>query len=235
MISTRFLPMVVHVALDRGQDHPALGAGSVPRQVRFDPLDRRLHGLGALQHERQLHLPGAEPLAHLAHGPQQDLVDDLQGRDAAQGLVHVVEDAPLLAAQDVPPEPLGHRQEGGFRFRFGRSALGAEHRQHHLEGIVALGPAVEDQVLHRPALVSGDGGHRQHLGGVEDGQVQPGPDRVVEHQRVDHVPHLGRQPEADVADPQHGEHPGEAGLDLPDRLQGGPRPSRGRPRRRCPG
>ena len=111
----------------------------------------------------------------------------------------------------------------------------AEQGHGDLQGVVALAPAVEDQVLRRLPLVRGDLGHRDDLGGVEDGQVQPGLDAVVEHQRVQHVPDLGRQAEADVAHPEDGEHAGEALLDLADGLQGLHGRAAEAPRRRCPG
>jgi hypothetical protein len=42
--------------------------------------DGRLHRLGALQHERQLHLPAAEQFADDFHAVQQNVVDDGQRR-----------------------------------------------------------------------------------------------------------------------------------------------------------
>src|SRR3712207_7582712 len=39
---------------------------------RLEVRDRRLHRLGALEHERELHLPGAEQLAHDLHAVEQD-------------------------------------------------------------------------------------------------------------------------------------------------------------------
>jgi hypothetical protein len=40
--------------------------------VRFEVGDGGLHRLGALEHERQLHLPGAEQLADDLHAIQQE-------------------------------------------------------------------------------------------------------------------------------------------------------------------
>ena len=64
---------VVHVALDGGQHDAALAAVAVDLlHVRLEVGDRGLHRLGRLEHERQLHLAGAEQLA-----------DDLHARPAA--------------------------------------------------------------------------------------------------------------------------------------------------------
>ena len=59
--------------------------------VRLEVGDRRLHGLGRLEHEGQLHLAGAEQLADHLHAGQQDVVDDVERRRAVgQRLVEVV-------------------------------------------------------------------------------------------------------------------------------------------------
>ena len=72
---------VVHVALDGGQHDAALAAVVVGLlHVRFEVGHRGLHHLGGLQHERQLHLAGAEQLADGLHARQQVLVDDGQRR-----------------------------------------------------------------------------------------------------------------------------------------------------------
>jgi hypothetical protein len=56
---------VVHIALNRGEHDRALAAAGIDLgHVRLEVRDRHLHHLGALQHERQLHLPAAEQLAH---------------------------------------------------------------------------------------------------------------------------------------------------------------------------
>ena len=73
---------VVHVALDRGQHDAALAARLVLLHVGLEVGHRRLHGLGRLQHEGQLHLAGGEQLAHHLHAGQQDVVDDGQRGDA---------------------------------------------------------------------------------------------------------------------------------------------------------
>ena len=72
---------VVDVALDRGEHDRALAALVRLLHVRLEEGDRRLHRLGRLQHEGQLHLAGGEQVADHLHARQQDVVDDVEGRD----------------------------------------------------------------------------------------------------------------------------------------------------------
>ena len=68
---------VVDVALDGGQDDLALALLALDLlHVRLEVGDGGLHDLGALQHERQLHLAGAEELADDLHPAEQHVVDD---------------------------------------------------------------------------------------------------------------------------------------------------------------
>ncbi len=98
---------VVHVALDRAEHDPALAAGVGLLHVRLEVGHRRLHRLGRLQHERQLHLAGGEQLADHLHPVQQDVVDDRQrGPTAGQRLVEVGFEAVAVAVDDAGLEPL---------------------------------------------------------------------------------------------------------------------------------
>ena len=84
--------------------------------VRLEVGDRGLHHLGRLQHERQLHLAGAEQLADGLHAGQQVVVDDLQRAACVrQRLVEVGLQALALAVDDAALEPLGQRQRGELR------------------------------------------------------------------------------------------------------------------------
>ena len=58
---------VVDVALHGGEHDAALAAGVGLLHVRLEVGDRGLHGLGRLEHERQLHLARAEQLADDLH------------------------------------------------------------------------------------------------------------------------------------------------------------------------
>ena len=80
---------VVDVALHRGEDDLALLGPLHLLHELFEVGDRRLHHLGRLQHERQLHLPAAEQVADDLHAVEQDLVDDVERRVALAGRVEV--------------------------------------------------------------------------------------------------------------------------------------------------
>ena len=71
---------VVHIALDRREDDPALAVFPGRLHVRFEVCHSGFHDLGGLEHERQLHLSGPEQLADGLHAGQQGHVDDLERR-----------------------------------------------------------------------------------------------------------------------------------------------------------
>ena len=97
---------VVHVALDRGEHDAALAATAFDLlHVRLEIGDGRLHGLGRLQHERQLHLARAEQLAHHLHAGEQHVVDDAEGgRARGERLVEVGLEAVAVAVDDALAE-----------------------------------------------------------------------------------------------------------------------------------
>ena len=68
---------VVHVTLDRGEHDYTFFLALDALHQRFEVGDGGFHGFGALQHERQLHLAGAEQFADHLHAVQQDVVDDV--------------------------------------------------------------------------------------------------------------------------------------------------------------
>ena len=97
---------VVDVALDRREHHGAFVDAFEAFHVRLEMGDRGLHGLGALQHEGQLHLARAEQLANHLHAAQQVDVDDVERRVLGERLVEVVLQALAVAIDDPQLEPL---------------------------------------------------------------------------------------------------------------------------------
>ena len=67
---------VVDVALHRGQHDRPLAALVGLLHVGLEVGDGRLHRLGRLQHEGQLHLAGGEEVTHRLHPGQEEVVDD---------------------------------------------------------------------------------------------------------------------------------------------------------------
>ena len=106
------------------------------------------------------------------------VVDDLQGGPVRHRLVEVGLEAVALAVDDPPLQPLVQRQRGQLLRRAtalrdcGVDAL--EELQELLQRVVALAAPVVDQVEGDLALLLGDPGHRQDLGGVHDRRVEAG-------------------------------------------------------------
>ena len=103
---------VVDVALDRGQQDLALAGVVVGLHVRLEVGHRRLHHLGRGQHERQLHLAGAEQLADGLHPGQQRLVDDLERVLLLHPRVEVGLEPVAVAVDDAPLQAVEQRQGG---------------------------------------------------------------------------------------------------------------------------
>ncbi len=101
-----------------------------------------------------------------------------------------------------------------------RGRAGAGAFQHGLERIVAFAAAVEDEVVVDLLRVRIQSRDRNDFRRVEDGEVQARLHRVVEHERVEDLPGLRREPEAHIGDAEHGEHAGELRLNASDGLQG---------------
>ena len=103
---------VMDVTTDGGQHDGALALVVGLLHVRLQMGHRGLHDLGGLEHERQLHLPGAEQLTDDLHALQEGVVDDVQRGPVLQRLVQVRLQAVLLPVDDAPLEALvqGQRQ-----------------------------------------------------------------------------------------------------------------------------
>ena len=220
---------VVHVAVNGGQHKSALGNTFFFLQVVFQVRDGFLHHLGGLEHEGQDELTGAEFVADLFHGGQEDAVEHLdggfvtgEGRGAVDKFVDIDLDAVGQAVQDAVAQALfgGHAEQGGLEVVclgcFGRAGVFKVLDQ-ALEGIC---PAGKDQIFSQFALFGGDVGVGGDGSRVDDGHVQTGLHAVIEHDAVDGG--AGRRGEAkgDVGHAQRGEHAGQSGLDDADALDG---------------
>ena len=199
--------------------------------VRLEVGDRGLHRLGRLQHERQLHLAGAEQLADDLHARQQDVVDDRRAaacrrRGPRRGRRSRPSRSPSMmrwrqALLDRPAGAVLLDHLGGLDVR--------EHGQEPVErvvvgvGAVAAGgaAAVVDQVEADLALLLGDAGQRHDPGRVDDGRVEAGLDALVQEHRVEDVAGGRLEAEGDVGQAERGVDAGQLGLDAPDGLDGG--------------
>ncbi len=192
--------------------------------VRLEVRDRRLHHLGGLEHERQLHLPRPEQLADHLHAVQQRVVDDVQGLAGLERLVEVGLQAVLLAVDDAALEALVQRQRGQFLGlarlqRLRRRALEQLHEL--LQRVVALGTPVVDQVESGPHLLLAEPGDREDLAGVHDRRVQTRLHALVQEHAVQQDAGGRVQTEGDVRQTQCGLHVRVTALQLTDALDRG--------------
>ena len=225
---------VVHVALDGGEHDRALALLVGLLHVRLEPGDRGLHHLGRLQHEGQLHLALAEQLADDLHATEEVVVDDVErGAARVERLLEVGLEAVALAVDDPAGQPLPEGQRGELlrRGSVARPQVDAleqvEEARQRVVGRFRVGgrpPTVIDHVESDLALLLLDLGHRQDLGRVHDGRVEPGLGALVQEHAVEHDTGGGVEAERDVGQAQRRLHRGVEPLDL----GGSPRWSRGR-------
>ena len=193
---------VVHVAEHGRQHDRALRVALELVEVVLELGDGLLHDLGALEHERQDQLAGAELVADLLHGRQQHVVERRDGADLLDAGVDLRLYALLLAPQDVPVQRLLGLHAGGRVGGLGRLlGLALEVGDEALERVLA---AVEDEVVGELALVVGDLGVRRDVVRVDHREVEPGLHAVVQEDGVQD--RAGRQAdaEADVGDAERG-------------------------------
>ncbi|MGY3683781.1 hypothetical protein ACVWXU_007404 [Streptomyces sp. TE33382] len=209
---------------DGGQHDGALALGVRLLHVRFQVGHRGLHDLGGLEHERQLHLAGAEELADDLHAFEQRFVDDVEGGRVLERLVEVGLQAVLLAVDDAPLEALVQRQGEEFLglARLHRLHVDALEELHELlQGVVPLGAAVVDQVEGDLDLLLLQTCDREDLGGVHDRGVEARLDALVEEDGVQHDAGGRVEAEGDVRQAQRGLDVGVALLQLADGADGG--------------
>ncbi|MGX1121635.1 hypothetical protein RKD37_006998 [Streptomyces ambofaciens] len=215
---------VVDVAADGGQHDGALAVVVGLLHVRLQVGHRGLHDLGGLEHERQLHLAGAEQFADDLHAVEQGLVDDVERRTLLECLVEVLLQAVLLAVDDAALEAFLQREGGQFLGLGGPQRLGGgalEEGHELLQGVVALAAAVVDQVERGGDLLLVEAGDRQDLARVHDRRVQARLDAFVEEDGVEQDAGGRVEAEGDVRQAERGLHVRVAPLQLTDALDGG--------------
>ena len=96
---------VVHVALHGGEHDAPAPALVALLHVGLEVGDRRLHRLGALQDEGELHLARREQVADLAHAVEEELVHDVEWRHAlGHRGVEVALEPDARAVDDAPAQ-----------------------------------------------------------------------------------------------------------------------------------
>ena len=172
--------------------------GSRPRPGSLLGLDERdevgdglLHDPGALDDLGQEHLAGAEQVADDVHAVHQRPLDDL---DRAVGgeprLLGVLDDEgvdaldervgqALVTGSDAPGEGVA---AGAARALVAGVAVGDGEQP-----LGGVGAAVQHEVLDELAQLGLDVVVDRQRAGVDDAHVHPGPDRVVQEDRVDRL------------------------------------------------
>ena len=107
---------VVHVALDGGEQDLALRRVGFLLHELFEVRDRRLHGLGALQHLGDDEFVGVEQPADLLHAVHERAVDDVERPGFLELQIQVVDETVLRAFEDVIREATVERQVRRFLF-----------------------------------------------------------------------------------------------------------------------
>ena len=194
--------------------------------VRFEVGDGGFHHLGRLQHERQLHLAGAEQLADRLHPGEQVLVDDLQRRLLGHRLVEIGLQAVALSVDDALRQPLEQRQLGqfggaGFLRRRRRHPFEQPHQL--LQRVILVLFAAAGRTTRSSATSRCSSGIR-FIGRIFEActiaESRPGFLAFVQEDRVEHLARGGIEAERDVGQTQRGLHIGVALLQLADRLDG---------------
>ena len=208
----------MHIALHRGEHDRALALAVGLLHVRLEMRNRRLHRLGRLQHERQLHLTAAEQLAHDLHAVEQHVVDDRERGHRLQLLVELGFEAVAVAVDDAVLQPFRDRPTRTI-LAFDRTGLDALEQGHELgQRVVVLAAPVVDEVERDLALVLVDAVQRHDARRVHDRRVQSGLAALVQEHAVQHVPRRGLQAERHVRQSEDRGRARELGLDAPDRV-----------------
>ena len=210
---------VVHVAAHRGQHHRASLLARDPLHMRFEKPDRRLHRLGRLQHERQLHFAGAEQFADRLHPAEQNLVDDVERLVARHRQIEIGFEPLAVAVDDALRQPVFEPFRAAL-FLAGLDRAVLEQRDKRVQRVVAVMPPVEDQVLGDPQFLRRDLVHRHDPREMHDGAGQSAAQRVVEKDRIQDLPRRRVEPERDVGQAEDDLAFGHRLGDLLDRLQG---------------
>ena len=186
---------VVHVALDRGDEHLAGRVGAlsgalldVGRQGRYGAL----HHAGRLDHLRQEHSALAEEPAHPLHGGHQQPVDHLhRAAQRAVTLEGILLDAVGDALEHRVVDPLGERSRapGVGGLCRGCRSLFADRMGILREPLRGVGPAAEEHVFDPLEQFGFDlVVDAQHLR-IDDAHVHAGADGVVEKSRMHRLAH----------------------------------------------
>ena len=190
---------VVHVALDRREEHFSARGAAHLVHVRLEERDRRFHRLGALQHLGDDELVGIEEAADLVHAAHERPVDDVQRlRPLPQLLGEVAEQSVTRSFDDVAREALVERQLAACGTR--RLLLAEVRGECGDRFVQLLLLTAEEHRFGELSLVLRDGRIPFELLGVHQRQVETSLHAMVEEDGIDHLASRCRQAEGHVGD-----------------------------------
>ena len=213
------LANVVDVALDRPDDDDALAAGIGLLEVGLEVRDRGLHGLGALEHERQLHLAPAEEFTHHLHAFEQHVVDDRErAATAGEGFVEFAGDAVSLAVDDPMLQPFFDGPAGTIFLLDCAGFHALEEVEEFGQRVVVVRTPVVDEIERDLACPVVDLVHRHDARGVRDRRIKACLATLVEEHAVQHVADCRLESEAHVREAEDRGRARQLGGHAPDGL-----------------
>ena len=160
------------------------------------------------------------------------VVDDVERRIDLHRQIEIGFEVEPVAIDDALREPVLELLRAALLLGLLAGAA-LEQRDEGLQRVVAVGAAVEDQILGDPHLLLGDAVQRQDLREMHDRAGQSAAQRMVEEHRVQHLPRRRVEAERDVRQAEDDLALGHALADRGDRVERVERRACGRPRCRC--
>ncbi len=207
---------VVDVAIHRREHDGSFGRSFQSLQIVLKLVDGFLHRLGRLQHEGQNQFARAELVADLFHRRQQHIVQHFDGVAALRNrFVDIGFDALLFTMDDAVMQSLARIHLRHWIGSAGVCIFGAtfEALDHLLQRIRA---AVEDQIFSQFPLVSRNFPERHNVRWVNDGEIKPRLDAVVEKNGVDDLAGGRIDTERNIRHAQHRQNARERFFDQAD-------------------
>ena len=207
---------VVDIPLDRRQEDLALAGRRRPFHIRLQMGHGELHRLRRLQHLGHNQLIGVELAAYFVHSGHQRPVNHCQRLPPLQGFLQILGQSLFAALDNRQSQPLVQRQTAPLL----GGGLGHLVPEMGGKGGYRVIAAMPDQVFRQFPFFGRNGGVALHHFRVDDRQIQPGLNAMVEKNRVEHFPPGRRQAKGYIGNAQDGFSVGQGCLNQPHPLNG---------------
>ncbi len=184
-------------------------------------LHRLLHHLGALQHERQNQLAGAELVADFLHRGEQHVVQHAHGLFAHAGGVECRPRCRPSSGEGPssgPSAPASCDAVGSSTSAARAPPVPPRDSKCSMKRWSASGRRLNTRSSASARSLGADLGVRRDVRRVHDRHVEPGLDAVVQEHGVEHRARVRREPEAHVGDAEAREDARQLALDEADAL-----------------